>query len=164
MFCFSLQIAYSLLFSLVIAVISDALSTAPDKMSVLSRDASFRREFQETVSERRLFFLWAVEIILFINYKLVIFLFALYNCLGRDLIAEGFVDCVQLAWATHLMLILDGNDTRENVPSALPSDIGYISSCLETIFSNNVFQFFLVKILQTAAYQVCIDLLSYLST
>lgn len=62
------------------------------------------------------------------------------------------------------MLILDGNDTRENVPSASPSDIEYISSCLETIFSNNVFQFFLVKILQTAAYQVCIDLLSYLST
>ncbi|KAE9464397.1 hypothetical protein C3L33_03696, partial [Rhododendron williamsianum] len=118
------QIAYSLLFSLVIAVISDALSTAPDKMSVLSRDASFRREFQETVIAS-----------------------------GSDLIAEGFVDCVRLAWATHLMLILDGNDTRENVPSASPSDIGYISSCLETIFSNNVFQFFLVKILQTAAYQ-----------
>ncbi|KAF7147071.1 hypothetical protein RHSIM_Rhsim03G0247900 [Rhododendron simsii] len=118
------QIAYSLLFSLVIAVISDALSTAPDKMSVLSCDASFRREFQETVIAS-----------------------------GSDLIAEGFVDCVRLAWATHLMLILDGNDTRENVPSASPSDIGYISSCLETIFSNNVFQFFLVKILQTAAYQ-----------
>lgn len=83
MFCFSLQIAYSLLFSLVIAVISDALSTAPDKMSVLSRDASFRREFQETVSERRLFFLLAVEIILLINYKLVMFLFALGNCFGK---------------------------------------------------------------------------------
>lgn len=75
--------------------------------------------------------------------------------MGSDRIVEGFVDCVRLAWATHLMLILDGIDTRENVPSASPSEIGYISSCLETIFSNDVFQFFLVKILQTAAYQVC---------
>lgn len=74
---------------------------------------------------------------------------------GSDPIVEGYVDCVRLAWATHLMLILDGIDTRENVSSASPSEVGYISSCLEIIFSNNVFQFFLVKILQTAAYQVC---------
>lgn len=118
------QISFSLLFSLVVAVISDALSAAPDKMSVLSRDASFRREFQDTVIAS-----------------------------GSDPIVEGYVDCVRLAWATHLMLILDGIDTRENVSSASPSEVGYISSCLEIIFSNNVFQFFLVKILQTAAYQ-----------
>lgn len=44
-----MQITFSLLFSLVIALISDALSAAPDKASVLSRDASFRREFHEIV-------------------------------------------------------------------------------------------------------------------
>lgn len=42
-----MQITFSLLFSLVIAFVSDALSA--DKASVLSRDASFRREFHETV-------------------------------------------------------------------------------------------------------------------
>ncbi|GFS40925.1 nuclear pore complex protein [Actinidia rufa] len=58
------QITYSLLFSLVIALISDALSAAPDKVSVLSRDASFRHEFQETVIAS-----------------------------GSDTIVEGFLDC-----------------------------------------------------------------------
>lgn len=46
---FCVQIIYSLLFSLVIAFISDALSTAPDKVPVLSHDASFRRDFNEIV-------------------------------------------------------------------------------------------------------------------
>ncbi|KAF5945828.1 hypothetical protein HYC85_016056 [Camellia sinensis] len=118
------QITYSLLFSVVIAVISDALSAAPDKMSVLSRDASFRHEFQETVIAS-----------------------------GSDPLVEGFVDCVRLAWAVHLMLIQDGVDARETVPSASSSELQYIFSCLEIIFSNNVFQFSLVKILRTAAYQ-----------
>ncbi|PSS20924.1 Nuclear pore complex protein [Actinidia chinensis var. chinensis] len=118
------QITYSLLFSLVIALISDALSAAPDKVSVLSRDSSFRHEFQETVIAS-----------------------------GSDTIVEGFLDCVRLAWAVHLMLVLDGIDARETVPSASSSDMQYIFSCLEIIFSNNVFQFFLLKILQTAAYQ-----------
>ncbi|KAI8022266.1 Nuclear pore complex protein NUP205 [Camellia lanceoleosa] len=118
------QITYSLLFSVVIAVISDALSAAPDKMSVLSRDASFRHEFQETVIAS-----------------------------GSDPLVEGFVDCVRLAWAVHLMLIQDGVDARETVPSASSSELQYIFSCLEIIFSNNVFQFSLVKILRTAAHQ-----------
>lgn len=48
-YSFSVQIIYSLLFSIVIAFISDALSTAPDKVSVLSHDASFRHGFNETV-------------------------------------------------------------------------------------------------------------------
>ena len=43
------QIAYGLLFSLVITFISDALGTVPNKASVLSQDASFRREFHEIV-------------------------------------------------------------------------------------------------------------------
>ena len=45
----SMQITFSLLFSLVIALVSDALSAVPDKASVLSRDASFRREFHDNV-------------------------------------------------------------------------------------------------------------------
>lgn len=49
-FCsFYVQIIYSLVFSLVIAFISDALSAAADKVSVLSHDASFRRGFNEIV-------------------------------------------------------------------------------------------------------------------
>lgn len=46
----TLQIVFSLLFSLVIAFMSDALNAVSDKASVLSRDTSFRREFQERVS------------------------------------------------------------------------------------------------------------------
>ena len=75
---------------------------------------------------------------------------------GSDPIVEGFVDCVRLAWAVHLILIQEGTDARESILSASSSEIQPIFSCLEIIFSNNVFQFFLVKILMTAAYQVCL--------
>ncbi|XP_059635097.1 nuclear pore complex protein NUP205 [Cornus florida] len=118
------QITYSLLFSLVITFISDALSAVPGKASVLSHDASFRHEFQEIVIAA-----------------------------GNDPVVEGFVDCVRLAWAIHLLLIQDGVDSRETVLSASSNDMRNISSCLEVIFSNNVFQFLLDKVLRTAAYQ-----------
>lgn len=49
-FFFYLQIVFSLLFSLVIAFMSDALNAVLEKAPVLSRNASFRREFQELVS------------------------------------------------------------------------------------------------------------------
>lgn len=75
---------------------------------------------------------------------------------GNDPAVEGFVDSVRLAWAVHLMTIHDGIDSRETISSALSNDIRNICSCMETIFSNNVFQFLLDKVLQTAAYQVCI--------
>lgn len=118
------QITFSLLFSLVIAFISDALSTVPDKSSVLSRDASFRKEFHEIVMAT-----------------------------GSDPIVEGFVGGVRLAWAVHLMLIHDEIAARETVSSSSSSELSNIRSCLETIFSNNVFQFLLDKVLRTAAYQ-----------
>lgn len=118
------QITFSILFSLVIAFISDALGTVPDKASVLCRDATFRREFQEIVIAS-----------------------------GNDPIAEGFVDVIRLAWAAHLMLVQDATVATETVSSASSNDLGYICSCLEVIFSNNVFQFLLDKALQTAAYQ-----------
>lgn len=118
------QITFSLLFSLVIAFISDALSAVPDKSSVLSRDASFRKEFHEIVMAA-----------------------------GSDPIVEGFVGGVRLAWAVHLMLIHDEIAARDTVSSSSSSELSNILSCLETICLNNVFQFLLDRVLRTAAYQ-----------
>ncbi|XP_061965832.1 nuclear pore complex protein NUP205 isoform X1 [Populus nigra] len=112
------QITFSLLFSLVIAFISDALSAVPDKGSILSHDASFRKEFHEIVMAA-----------------------------GNNPNVEGFVGVVRLAWCVHLMLINDG------VSASSSNNSGYVNSCLEFIFSQNVFQFLLDNILRTAAYQ-----------
>ncbi|KAH7572401.1 hypothetical protein JRO89_XS04G0250200 [Xanthoceras sorbifolium] len=101
-----------------------ALSAVPDNSSVLSRDASFRKEFHETVMAA-----------------------------GSDLIVEGFVGGIRLAWAVHLMLIHDETVARETVSSASSNDLVHVHSCLESIFSNNIFQFLLDKVLRTAAYQ-----------
>ncbi|OVA00429.1 Nucleoporin Nup186/Nup192/Nup205 [Macleaya cordata] len=119
-----LQIAFSLLFSLVITFISDALSTVPDKASILARDASFRREFHELVIAT-----------------------------GNDPTVEGFVDGSRLAWAVHLMLTQDGITARETISGSSSSELANIFSCLDVICSNNVFQFLLDKVLRTAAYQ-----------
>lgn len=70
---------------------------------------------------------------------------------GNDPIVEGFVDCVRLAWVVHLMLLCDGNDAQNNIDSTISNDI---YPCLEVVFTNNVFKFWLDKVLQTAAYQV----------
>ncbi|KAK4397041.1 Nuclear pore complex protein, partial [Sesamum angolense] len=118
------QITYSLLFSLVIAFISDALSTVPNKAPVLSQDTSFRREFHEIVMVA-----------------------------GNDTVVEGFVDCVRLAWVVHLIMVQDGNDAKETLNSTLSNDMKSVCSCLDVVFANNVFQFWLDKILHTAAYQ-----------
>lgn len=118
------QITFSLLFSVVIAFVSDALSAAPDKTSVLSCDASFRHEFHEIVM-----------------------------AVGNDPNVEGFVDGVRLAWAVHLMLILDVIAATGTVSNASSNDLGYLHSCLDVLFSNNVFQSLLEKVLRTAAYQ-----------
>lgn len=113
------QISYSLLFSLIISLISDALSASPDNMSVLSQDASFRHDFHEAVMAIR-----------------------------NDQLIEGCLNCVRLAWAVHLMIIQDISDARET-----SNDGRNINSCLEVVFSNNVFQFLLDTILRTPAYQ-----------
>lgn len=76
--------------------------------------------------------------------------------MGNDPIVEGLVDCVRLAWAVHLMIVQDGTDARETASSASSGELRNIFACLEIIFSNNVFQFLLDKILRTAAYQVCL--------
>lgn len=119
-----LQIVFSLLFSIIIAFVSDALSAVPNKASVLSSDASFRHEFQDNVM-----------------------------ALGNDPTVEGFVDAVRFAWTVHLLLIHDMVDAREAIPSASPKDLDHLQSCLEVIFSHNAFQFLLQEVIQTAAYQ-----------
>lgn len=73
---------------------------------------------------------------------------------GNDPIVEGFVDCVRLAWFVHLILVQDGNDAVEITTRPLSNDSKSTLSCLEVIFANNSFQFWLDKILRTAAYQV----------
>ncbi|KAK8523521.1 hypothetical protein V6N13_113466 [Hibiscus sabdariffa] len=118
------QITHSLLFSLVIAFVSDALSALSDKSSILSHDASFRKEFQEIVM-------------------------AVVN----DPNAEGFVGGVRLAWVVHLMLIHDEIGFGEGVSTASSNEFGYINLCLESVFANNVFRFLLEKVLRSAAYQ-----------
>ncbi|KAH1246943.1 Nuclear pore complex protein NUP205 [Glycine max] len=118
------QITFCLLFALVIAFVSDGLSTVPDKASVLSSNTSFRHEFHELVMTT-----------------------------GNDPHVEGFVGGIRLAWVVHLMLIQDGVPARETISSGSSNELGYLSQCLEAIFSNNVFQFLLDKVLRTASFQ-----------
>ncbi|XP_017648951.1 nuclear pore complex protein NUP205 [Gossypium arboreum] len=118
------QITHSLLFFLVIAFVSDALSALSDKSSILSDDASFRKEFQDTVM-------------------------AVVN----DPNSEGFVGGVRLAWVVHLMLIHDEIGLGEAVSTVSSNEFGYINFCLESVFAKNVFHFLLEKVLRSAAYQ-----------
>ena len=62
-FTMLLQITFCLLFALVIAFVSDGLSTMPDKASVLSSNTSFRLEFRELVRWKIIAFF----VLLFIN-------------------------------------------------------------------------------------------------
>lgn len=118
------QITHSLLFSLVIAFISDALSAVSDKSSILSHDPSFRKEFHEIVMT-----------------------------VVNDPNVEGFVGGVRLAWVVHLMLIHDEIGLSEAVSTASSNELGYINLCLESVFANNVFQFLLNNVLRSPAYQ-----------
>ncbi|CAI0542937.1 unnamed protein product [Linum tenue] len=111
------QISFSLFFSLVIAFVSDALSAVSEMAPVLARDATFRKEFHETVMSS-----------------------------GSDLKMEGFIGGVRLAWSVHLML-------KEGASVHSSNDLGYLNSCMDSIFANNVFQFLTENILRTAAYQ-----------
>ncbi|CAH2060609.1 unnamed protein product [Thlaspi arvense] len=120
----SYQITFSLLFSLIITFVSDAISALSDKSSMISQDASFRTEFQDMV---------------------------MAPC--SDFTADGFIGGLRLAWAVHLMLIYDGIAGMDTISTASTTDMGHICFCLESIFSKNVFQFLLDNVLQTAAYQ-----------
>ncbi|XP_031489765.1 nuclear pore complex protein NUP205 isoform X2 [Nymphaea colorata] len=79
-----LQIVFSLLFGIVISFISDALSTAPDKTSILCNDTSFRREFQELMMSS-----------------------------GNDQKVEEFIGAIRLTWTVHLMLTSEENSAAE---------------------------------------------------
>ncbi|KFK26746.1 hypothetical protein AALP_AA8G287800 [Arabis alpina] len=120
----SYQITFSLLFSLITTFVSDAISALSDKSSMISQDASFRTEFQDIVMAS-----------------------------SSDLTADCFIGGIRLAWAVHLMLIYDGIAARDTTSTASTTDMGHLCSCLDSIFSKNVFQFLLDNVLQTAAYQ-----------
>lgn len=83
---------------------------------------------------------------------------------GSDPNVEGFVGCVRLAWAVHLMLTNDEIAARDTVSSFSSNDLVLIRSSLETVFSNNIFQFFLDKVLRPAAYQVCFNFFPLLNS
>ncbi|MBA0604267.1 hypothetical protein Godav_016939 [Gossypium davidsonii] len=102
----------------------NALSALSDKSSILSHDATFRKEFQDTVM-------------------------AVVN----DPNSEGFVGGVRLAWVVHLMLIHDEIGLGEAVSTVSSNEFGYINFCLESVFAKNVFHFLLEKVLRSAAYQ-----------
>ncbi|KAJ0987901.1 hypothetical protein J5N97_006257 [Dioscorea zingiberensis] len=84
-----LQIIFSLVFTIVIAFTSDALSVVTDKASVPSNDASFRHEFHELVVAT-----------------------------GTNPDGEGFVDVIRLAWTVHLILTQDQGLVRESNASS----------------------------------------------
>eukprot|EP01018_Ginkgo_biloba_P012319 Gb_31636 [translate_table: standard] len=120
-----LQIAYTTLFGLVIALMSDALSGAQDiTASVIVPDSAFRREFQGSVMGT-----------------------------GSDVTVEGFMDVIKLAWAVFMMLTTDGSVAGLTGSGVLPNDIANIRSCLERACAKNAFKFLLVRILKTAAFQ-----------
>ncbi|KAI4380661.1 hypothetical protein MLD38_006828 [Melastoma candidum] len=117
------QIAYSMLFSLIIAFVSDALSTVPDRGAVLTHDSSFRNEFHEMVVAT-----------------------------GNNKAVEAFIDGVRLAWAVHLMLIQDPITPNDRLANLSSSDLQKLHSCVDIVFKNNVFQSLLDNVLKTAAY------------
>ncbi|PKA64573.1 hypothetical protein AXF42_Ash007319 [Apostasia shenzhenica] len=122
--CAELQISFSVMFSLVIAFVSDALSINSSKAFLLSSDATFRKEFHKLVMTT-----------------------------GNSLVVEGFVNVVRLAWIVHLIYTQDQGVARELFPDTDERELINISACLQIICSKNVFHFLLTKVLQTPAYQ-----------
>lgn len=57
---------------------------------------------------------------------------------------EGFIDSVRLGWFVHLML------TQEE---RIGGDMANANNCLELICSHNVFNFLLVEVFLSTAYQ-----------
>ncbi|ONK81042.1 uncharacterized protein A4U43_C01F24610 [Asparagus officinalis] len=118
-----LQITFSLMFTLVIAFISDALSIASDKASTSLHDSSFSLEFH-----------------------------GLLMIVGNIPNIEGFVDVIRLAWAVH-MIISQDQGAGDISSGGSSKDLSNIYSCLQLVCTNNVFQFLLTRVLRTAAYQ-----------
>ncbi|KAH9317382.1 hypothetical protein KI387_019151, partial [Taxus chinensis] len=120
-----LQVAYTILFGLVIALMSDALSGPQDpSVSIIAPDSAFRREFQGIVMGT-----------------------------VSDATVEGFMDVVRLCWAVFMMLTSDGGIGRVTASGAHATDATNIRSCLERACAKNAFKFLLTRILRTAAFQ-----------
>ncbi|MCO5606890.1 hypothetical protein L7F22_061081 [Adiantum nelumboides] len=121
-----LQIAYTILFVIVIALMSDALSGTPEVPSILSINAAFHKEFQEQISENA----------------------------GDDL-AEGFSSIVRLTWAVFLMLTANARNQSALPPasSSVSSELGNASLMLDKACNSNAFKFMVEKVLKTPAFQ-----------
>ncbi|KAG0484570.1 hypothetical protein HPP92_008649 [Vanilla planifolia] len=119
-----LQITFSLMFSLMLTFVSDALSTHSANASLLSFDSLFRTEFHKSVMAS-----------------------------GNNHNVEQFVDVVRLAWVVHMIYSQDEGTTREASSGFESRDLTNVSACLEIICTRNVFHFLLANVLQTPAYQ-----------
>ncbi|MCO5564372.1 hypothetical protein L7F22_018032 [Adiantum nelumboides] len=121
-----LQIAYTILFVVVIALMSDALSGTPEVPSILSINAAFHKEFQEQISENS----------------------------GDDL-AEGFSSIVRLTWAVFLMLTANTRSQSALPPASrsVSSELGNASLMLDKACDSNAFNFMVEKVLKTPAFQ-----------
>ncbi|RAL44221.1 hypothetical protein DM860_016467 [Cuscuta australis] len=76
------QIAHGLLFSVVVSLVSDALSAVLDKASILTRDVSFRHEFQETNDDEDMVYMYHA----YLHKMMSCFL---SHPLGRDKVKEA---------------------------------------------------------------------------
>ncbi|KAH7280638.1 hypothetical protein KP509_36G007000 [Ceratopteris richardii] len=121
-----LQIAYTMLFTIIIALISDALSGTPGVPSILSMNSAFHKDFQEQIMES-----------------------------GGDDVVEGFSSIVRLAWAVFLMLTSSSgkNNAKHSLPSPGSSEIGNATLVLDKAVESNAFKFLVEKILKTPVFQ-----------
>lgn len=121
-----LQIAYTVLFVILIALISDALSGTPEVPSVLSTNSAFHKEFQDQILES-----------------------------GADDFVEGFSSVVRLAWGVFLMLI-SSSGVHAVLPSSSSSASSTSSNAtlvLDKACDSNAFKFLVEKVLRTPAFQ-----------
>eukprot|EP00250_Pteridium_aquilinum_P027366 c3475_g1_i1 orf=80-5854(+) len=121
-----LQIAYTVLFVILIALISDALSGTGELPSILSINSAFHKDFQEQILESS----------------------------GDDFV-EGFSSIVRLGWGVFLMLISSSgvHTVLPSSSSSVSSEIGNTSLVLDKACNSNAFKFLLEKILRTPAFQ-----------
>lgn len=118
-----LQIAHTVLFIILIALISDALSGSQEMVSVLSPDSLFRREFQEQIMENI-----------------------------ADETVEGFTGVIRLAWAVFLMLTSSAG-VPGSLSLSSTSENNNVCLVLDRACEHNAFRFLVNRILKTPAFQ-----------
>ncbi|KAG0486350.1 hypothetical protein HPP92_008445 [Vanilla planifolia] len=119
-----LQITFSLMFSLMLTFVSDALSTHSAKASLLSFDSLFRTEFHKSVMAS-----------------------------GNNHNVEQFVDVVRLAWVVHMIYSQDEGTTREASSGFESRGFDKCLCLLGNYLHKECFHFLLANVLQTPAYQ-----------